>query len=63
MATIKMALHSLLSIVRGANDADAKFAEDFALKAYKKTGGPTPELQRVYGRLLENRRANLGKKG
>ena len=57
MATIKMALHSLLSIVRGPYDADAKFAEDFALKVYKKKGGPTLELQRVYGRFLENRRS------
>ena len=38
------------------NLTDFPIAWDFANCAYKQTGGPTPELERVYGALLENER-------
>lgn len=57
MATLKMPFHGLTGRLLGMNaKGDSKVARDFAANAYKKTGGPTPELKRVYGAYLDNER-------
>ena len=44
------------------NLTDFPIARDFANDAYERTGGPTPDLQRVYGALLENERRREAEK-
>lgn len=36
-------------------------AKKFVDEAYRKHGGPTPELKRVYGAYLEYKRKNVNK--
>lgn len=36
--------------------ADSRKAREFANRVYKETGGPTPELKRLYAELLDNER-------
>jgi|SwirhisoilCB3_FD_contig_31_4070033_length_241_multi_3_in_0_out_0_1 hypothetical protein len=57
MATLKLPF-GLNSLWRGdyAIKGDSRLAREFTLQAYKKTGGPTAELKRVYGAYLDNER-------
>lgn len=36
--------------------AESRKASEFANRVYKETGGPTPELKRLYAELLDNDR-------
>lgn len=63
MATLQFSLMQFLR-VKPSKDGN-KRAREFANWAYKKTGGPTPDLKRVYGAYLANerRRAEGQRKG
>jgi hypothetical protein len=59
MATLKMPftvpnLFGWLS--RDNATTDSRRAREFANRAYKRAGGATPELKRVYGSYLDNER-------
>lgn len=41
---------------RVAVGAESRKAREFANRVYKETGGPTPELKRLYAKLLDNER-------
>jgi hypothetical protein len=47
--------------VRQGNTGRSRKAAEFVRKAYKKTGGPTPELERVYKTYAANQRRRSAK--
>jgi hypothetical protein len=57
MAALKMSFRSLWkSSKRGNLDVDSNRAREFVRRTYNESGGPTPELKRVYETYLENER-------